>query len=175
MTLTTDTVAAAALRGLGLADMLLQGVTPETFARLPRLGGEPVRTNHASFVYGHLSLYPARILMLAGEDPGDLAPPAPYEEVYKAGAECVDDPDGAVYPSMDEVVTRFKTSYPRAVEFVKGLDDASFAGPHRGNERYQQAFPTLGIATTFMLTSHVMMHLGQMSAWRRCMGLGPVM
>ncbi len=175
MSLMTDTVTAAAERGLALADMLLQGVSQDTFARLPFKDGGPIRTNHPAFIYGHLSLYPGRILMLAGEDQGDLQAPEAFEKVFVAGAACLDDPDGTIYPGMDEVITRFKTGYPRAIEFVRGLDDERFAGKHHGNDRYQQFFPTLGIATTFMLTSHVMMHLGQMSAWRRCMGLGPVM
>ena len=32
-------------------------------------------------------------------------------------------------------------------------------------------FPTVGAAINFYLTGHVMMHAGQISAWRRCMGM----
>ena len=33
------------------------------------------------------------------------------------------------------------------------------------------AFPLLGGRVLFMCNNHLMMHLGQISAWRRCMGL----
>jgi hypothetical protein len=36
----------------------------------------------------------------------------------------------------------------------------------------KQLFPTLGSVQTFYCGGHMMMHLGQMSAWRRMEGLG---
>jgi hypothetical protein len=33
-------------------------------------------------------------------------------------------------------------------------------------------FPTIGGAVNFLLVGHVQMHLGQVSTWRRVMGLG---
>jgi hypothetical protein len=35
-----------------------------------------------------------------------------------------------------------------------------------------ERFPTLGSVHAFYCGGHIMMHLGQMSAWRRMMGLG---
>jgi hypothetical protein len=34
-------------------------------------------------------------------------------------------------------------------------------------------FPTIGAAINFYLIGHVQVHLGQISAWRRGMGLPP--
>jgi hypothetical protein len=34
--------------------------------------------------------------------------------------------------------------------------------------------PTVGAAVNFMLGGHLQMHLGQVSAWRRAMGLGSI-
>ncbi|MEQ8770706.1 MAG: DinB family protein [Phycisphaerales bacterium] len=165
----------AAQRGLQLADALLGGIAPELFARQPEIDGRRVGTNHPAFIYGHLSLYPARILSMAGADPAAAAVPEAYEALFAAGVECRDDPEGSVYPPMDEIVANFRSAHEAGIAFVEGLDDKALAGPHQGPERYRQVFPTLGIATNFMLTSHVMMHLGQCSAWRRCMGLGSAM
>jgi hypothetical protein len=32
-------------------------------------------------------------------------------------------------------------------------------------------WPCIGAAFNFLLSGHVMVHMGQVSAWRRCMGL----
>lgn len=175
MSITADTINGTAARGIGLAGMLLQGVTPEMFARFPVKDGAPVKTNHPAFALGHLSVYPSRIYILGGEDPGSVALPDEQEELFKIGAECVDDPDGSVYPAMDEIVKNFQSGYGAALQLVAGWDEDKLAGPHEGGEAYQKMFPTLGIATNFLLNSHLMMHLGQISAWRRFMGLGSAM
>jgi hypothetical protein len=39
--------------------------------------------------------------------------------------------------------------------------------------RSREMFPTLGAVVAFYLGGHVMNHLGQLSAWRRCLGLPP--
>jgi hypothetical protein len=35
--------------------------------------------------------------------------------------------------------------------------------------------PTIGAVANFLLSAHHMMHLGQVSAWRRAVGLGSVL
>ncbi len=167
-----DTINGTAARGIGLAGMLIQGITPEMFARLPVQDGAAVQTNHPAFVFGHLSLYPSRIFILGGLDPSEVALSDEYEELFKIGAECVDDPDATIYPAMDEIIKNFQKGYGAALQLVASWDNEALAGPHQGGESYKKIFPTLGIAANFLLTSHVMMHLGQVSAWRRFMGLG---
>jgi hypothetical protein len=41
--------------------------------------------------------------------------------------------------------------------------------------RMSEMLPTLGAAMMFMCGSHLQMHLGQVSSWRRAMGLGSAM
>src|SRR4051812_11621375 len=61
------------------AEKLLAGIKPEQAARKPHFetGGAPlmVDTNHPVFVYGHLALYPARVMKFAGLDGAALAAP----------------------------------------------------------------------------------------------------
>ncbi len=172
---TAETITGTAARGIGLAGMLLKDVTPEMFARLPVQDGARVMTNHPAFALGHLSVYPSRVFILAGRDPEEVSLPDEQEELFKIGAVCVDDPDGAIYPPMAEVGQGFQHGYAAALQLVMGLDDETLGGPHQGGEAYQKMFPTLGVATNFLLNSHLMMHLGQVSAWRRFMGLGSAM
>lgn len=175
MGLTAETITGAAGIGVALTEMLLKDVTPEMFARQPVKDGELIQTNHPAFILGHLCLYPAKIRELAGQDAGDCAMPAAFGDLFSAGVECRDDTEGSIYPAMDDIVPRFQAGHVKAFEFVGSLSEDDLAAPHHGPDKYKQMFPTLGVMTNFMLTSHVMMHLGQFSAWRRCMGLGPVM
>ena len=52
-------IAASAATAPLYAQRLLAGVTPDKFARIARLGGVELKSNHPAFVFGHLS------------DPGD--------------------------------------------------------------------------------------------------------
>lgn len=172
MALVAEIIVTGAKRGRGLADKLVVGVTPEMFARLPKADGRVIQTNHPAWALGHLALYPARIMRMLGLNGDAVAPPATWEALFKNGTECRDDADGRLYPAMESIVTTFRRGYDTVLEQVLTRDDAAFAQP-TPDENYRQAFPTVGIVVNFMLHSHVMLHLGQISAWRRMMGLGP--
>jgi hypothetical protein len=55
---------------------------------------------------------------------------------------------------------------------LRGTPDATFEQANPAEGRMKQLFPTLGSVQTFYCGGHMMMHLGQMSAWRRMQGLG---
>ncbi len=170
----SELIAACGQRSLGIGAMMTKDVTPEMFARLATKDGQPVQTNHPAFVYGHLTRYPARLLEMAGEDASAIAMSEAEDALFGPQAECRDDPDGSIYPAMSDLMPRFNNAYSVAIQRVSEWDDAKLAGPHTGAEAYQRLAPTLGIAATFFFTTHMAMHLGQVSAWRRFMGLSPV-
>jgi hypothetical protein len=174
-----DQIILAARRGIGYADKLAAGVKPEIFARKPRFrdnGKEVIiDCNHPAFVFGHLALYPARLYGLLGLDPAPVAVPAPWTDLFKAGVECKDDPEGSIYPKKDAIMTAFTNGYSRLFDALAKLDDAVLAQPHPDEQVRAKYFPTLGAALIFMPNNHVMMHAGQISTWRRCFGLPGVM
>ena len=153
------------------AQRLMTGVTPEMFAKFARPGGVVVKSNHPAFVFGHLSLYPARIMQSLNLPLGATAYPADYEGLFKAGAECQDDPNGTIYPPMKSLMTFFAESYRVAIAAVESASDDVFALPNPVEGRSRELFPTIGAAVNFYLIGHVQNHLGQLSAWRRAMGL----
>jgi hypothetical protein len=166
-------LAAAGNLGQLYAKRLLAGVTPENYARLARPGGELVNSNHAAFVLGHLDLYPAKIFERLGRPSGATACPPSYPALFAAGAECRDDPAGTLYPPLDELTTRFFDGYAAALIAVGEADDASLLAPNSGDGGPPKLFLTIGSMLGFYLSGHVMSHLGQLSAWRRCLGLPP--
>lgn len=170
-----STIVAGAERMMGLSEALLKGVDAKRFARFTAPGGKAVHANHPAFIYGHLSIYPAFILNTAGEDPAGAAAPEAFGDLFKHGAECKDDPEGTIYPAMDEIVGAFTKGHKAVIERVKSWPGSKLAEKHSIEGPMGEAFPTVGHIANFMLLAHTMMHLGQMSTWRRAEGLGSAM
>ncbi|WP_428305554.1 DinB family protein [Lacipirellula sp.] len=158
--------------GLSKTKGLLVGVTEEMFARLASPGGVVVKSNHASFVLGHLAIYPARIVEQLGGDATALKLPESFVEAYSPTAKCLDDPEGTIYPPMQEVVDRFFAGYEAALVQFRRSDDELFLRPNPTGGRSTELFPTIGSMHAFYAGGHMMLHLGQLSAWRRMSGLG---
>ena len=165
-----NTMADSLELSLGYAERLLKDVTPEKFARFASIGGQTIESNHPAFVYGHLSLYGPRILTQLGQPASVL--PANFEALFSKDARCVDDPTGAIYPSMAEVTRAFFEGYKAAATVLRTTPDAAFQIPNPMEGRMAALFPTLGSLQTFYCGGHLMMHLGQISAWRRMAGFG---
>ena len=173
--ITAEMIARCTGPSLGLAEAMLKDIKPEQFARKPRFGDTTVNTNHPAFVYGHLATYPARIAAALGLDLPATQMPAHYADLFAAGKECQDDPEGKIYPPMQEITEKFFAAYRAVAAEVPNISDEALARPNPAEGRMKEMFPTIGALTNFLLTSHVMMHLGQVSAWRRCFGLGSAM
>jgi hypothetical protein len=153
----------------------LKGITPEIFARTPRVEGRVIEINHPAFNLGHLSLYPARVLEMCGLEKGPAAMPAAWGELFTAGKECGDDPEGVIYPPMSELTEGYFGAYRHLLEALAGASDEALMCANPGEGRMKEMFPTIGSFVNFMVGPHMMSHLGQISAWRRCFGLGSAM
>ncbi len=155
------------------ADAMIKDVTPQQFARLAAVAGTLVQSNHPAFVFGHLSLYFPKVLTALGQPaPGN---PPMFEELFTNGKPCVDDPDARKYPAMQAIVAHFNNGYEAAVAAVTRATDADLAKPNPAEGRMKEMFPTAGDVINFYLSAHPMSHLGQVSAWRRMVGLGSAM
>ncbi|MFZ9689707.1 MAG: DinB family protein [Phycisphaerales bacterium] len=166
MGLFASCIAHDCLATVGYADKLCQGIPAESFARMPFKD-----MNSAAFNIGHLSIYPARMAGLIGHA-GAIANPAGWEDLFKAGAPCV---DAGTYPSKDALMAHYMAGHQKIAELLTELDDGVLAGPSPAEGVFKERFPVLGQAVLFLCNNHQMMHLGQISAWRRVMGLGSAM
>ena len=165
-------IAASARLGLGYAERLLKDVTPQQFARFAAIGDTVIESNHPAFIYGHLSLYAPRVIEQVGGDASKFLPSEEFNKLFSHEAKCVDDPDGSIYPPMDEVTTALLDGYRAAANALEIADDDVFT-VENPNEAMRAKFPTKGAMHAFYIGGHFMLHIGQMSAWRRAMGLGP--
>jgi len=157
------------------SEMMLKDVTPTMFARFASPGGKVIQSNHAAFVYGHLAMYPHRVMDMLGLPKGVTAVPEGWEGLFKAGVECKDDPAGNIYPSMEKIVAFHKAASETALAAIAEASDGQLAAPNPGEGRMKEMFPTVGAVCSFIVAAHPMSHFGQVSAWRRCMGLGSAM
>lgn len=171
----SDMIVRGANVSVGMGERMLKDVSPSQFARKVTIGGRTIDSNHPAFILGHLSLYPASWAQVAGLTVPQAAPPQGFADLFAAGKECRDDPDGSIYPPMERITSHFFTSHRAVIEALKGVGDEAMAGPNPREGRMKDMFPTLGGMLMFYATSHMMLHMGQISAWRRGMGLGPVM
>jgi hypothetical protein len=167
-----NTIADSLKVSLGYADRLLKDVSVERFARFASPGGVVVVSNHPAFIYGHLSLYAPKILLQIGHP----APSVPdhFEDAFSKDSTCRDDVDGGLYPGMEETVEFFREGYRMVSGALRSTADDAFQQPNPTEGRMRELFPTIGSVQTFYCGGHMMMHLGQVSAWRRMEGLGPV-
>jgi hypothetical protein len=154
---------------LGYAERLLRGVPTDRFPRFAAPGGVIVTSNHPAFIYGHLSLYAPKILHQIGHP----APAVPehFEVRFSKDATCVDDPDLDLDPPLQEVVEFFQEGHRMVSAALRSTPDDVFQQPNPAEGRMRDLFPTIGSVQAFYCGGHMMMHLGQMSAWRRMEGM----
>lgn len=165
-------IADSAAMGVGYGERLLKDVTVSQFGRFAEVGGQVIQSNHPAFVIGHLSIYPSRVVSELGGDATSIAPSSHYEKLFSPSATCVDDPDGTIYPSMEELTEKFYAAHHAAIEILRVSDDSLFAAENP-LERMRGKFATVGSMHAFYMGGHVMMHMGQFSAWRRAAGMPP--
>ncbi len=159
------------------ADALLKTIPADQFSIMPvttaPVGGASVQgrdINSPAFNVGHLAIYPdLRVLPLIGRE--DLVRPLPFSaDLFKAGAPCVGTP--GAYPSKEVLVETFMTRYRAAIDAVAQASGEQLAKENPMEGRMKEMFPTIGAAVNFLLVGHTQSHLGQISVWRRVMGLG---
>ena len=167
-----DFVRPGALAVRGNAERLLKDVTPQMFARTPVVAGMTITINHPAFVFGHLSLYPAQLAEMTGISSKGMEIPSSYVDLFKMGAPCLDDPSNATYPSMDELTRAFFSGTDALISSLDLISQDALEQPLENPAR-REKFGTVGSFLTYILLAHPQSHLGQVSGWRRCMGLGP--
>jgi len=172
MTTSTSAFSAAFIlpglqRVIGYGEVLATDIPESRFTHMPHPA-----MNHPAFNYGHLAIYPTRVLGMLGRT--DLVKPLEgWEEIFGAGCDCVDDP--ARYPDKDTLVNAFVSHHRALATALETATDETLFRENPAEGRFREMFPTVGSAVVFMTGAHPMMHLGQISAWRRAIGLGPAM
>lgn len=149
---------------------LLEDISPEKFCRKPIQDGVVTPMNHPAFHYGHLALYSERIAGLFDLPKDGLQAPQGFSELFKKGCPCHDDREGKIYPSMDSITTSYFNGHEKLLELLVSVPDQVYYKPNF-EEASKDRYPTVGSFVLYLLTAHANSHFGQVSIWRRCVGL----
>ena len=121
--------------------------------------------NHPAWTLGHLIFSAQAIGGEMGVAPwlGDG-----WGKPFGTGSTPQSDP--SLYPSKEELLAALADAQRRLAERLKEIGEEGLSEP-MPDVRYREVFPTLGHAVLHILTVHASLHVGQLQAWRRAMGL----
>jgi len=152
---------------LGYAQKLVADLADDQMCAQPVAGR---MMNHPAFLLGHLALvHDSRAGVLSGDPAGTALLPE-WKELFSMGAKPL--ADRSRYPSKAELLKALEAAHGRLAAAVAATAPEKLAEP--APEPMRARFPTLGHMLLGLMTSHYSSHLGQLSAWRRAMGLPSV-
>lgn len=143
---------------------LLDDLAPEQIVAQPIRG---ITMNHPAWIISHLNAYAPIAAALLRRDPIEDPADHPFGRKSKPIN------DTAAYPPKDQLVAEYTRLHDDARHALEQCDPAIFAEPVP-LERWRSKAPTVGDMVVTLMVKHESMHLGQLSAWRRAMGLPPV-
>jgi hypothetical protein len=148
---------------MGYSRMLIGDIPDERMAEQPLPG-----VNHPAWILGHLAWSTDRGRWLLG-----LEPEFPSEWTATFGFGSKPSTSRGDYPSRDELIAAVERGFERLRE-QSAAATAEILGQPSPNPRTREHLPTVKDALAFLLTGHLGTHLGQLSMWRRMIGLPPL-
>lgn len=140
---------------------LVGDLSPDQFVAQPVPGR---LLNHPAWILSHLNVYaPICAAMLRGERFED-----PLEARYGQKSEV--SPDPREYDNPTRLSAEYRRLHDDAERALIDADADIFAAPNP-LERWRTMHPTTGDMLVTLMVKHEAAHLGQLSAWRRAMGL----
>jgi len=124
--------------------------------------------NHPAWVIGHLTF----VCQLLGGAIG-LSPWLPDDWARRFGTGSVPVADAVCYENKENALAILADAQSRFTAAVERLNDTQLDAPFPV-ESYRDVFPTIRHALTQVLVGHTANHVGQVSVWRRTMGLPPM-
>lgn len=148
---------------IGYARMLIGDIPDERMAEQPMPG-----VNHPTWILGHLAWSTDRGRWVLG-----LEPELPTEWTTLFGFGSKPSADRGDYPPRDELIRAFERGFERLRDQAGSATTEQLAQPSP-IPRTKDQLPTMKDAIAFLLTGHPGVHLGQLSMWRRMIGMSPL-
>ncbi|MBT4815472.1 MAG: DinB family protein [Lentisphaerae bacterium] len=145
---------------LHYARVHVEDIPPEQMCLQPR-----PQVNHPAWILGHITLAYAGAGALLGVE---CALPEQWQTLFAFWEEPC--PDPAAHPSKDDLWAAYERCHGLVTSALPGASAELLASPLE-DEMMSRVFPTSGDMITAVLTIHEGVHLGQLSAWRRQMGM----
>ena len=149
---------------LSLIKMLVDDIEEAKMCQQP--GGI---VNHPAWTLPHLVTGSEFAAQLLG-----LEPLIAQDWFAKYGRGSVPSTDPADNPSKSEALAALEKHHARVSGALDNVDPSMLERP-TPNDDFRQIMPTIGDALVFVLGAHEAVHVGQLTSWRKAMGLPPVM
>jgi hypothetical protein len=143
--------------------MLVGDVPDERMAEQPLPG-----VNHPAWVLGHLAFSADRARGLLG---AEKELPPTWVSLFGPGSK--PSTSRSDYPSRDELLRAAEQGFERLRQQAATATSEQLAQPST-NPTTKDALPTVRDGVAFLMTGHLGVHLGQLSSWRRMIGLPPL-
>jgi hypothetical protein len=134
-----------------------------------RMADQPLPCiNHPAWILGHIAFSADVAVGLLG---GEKTLPADWLELFKPGSTLRT--ARSDYASKTDLLHAVEQYFRRARDLAATAASEQLARPST-NPRMKEALPTIKDALSFLFTGHLGVHLGQLSSWRRMIGLPPL-
>ena len=152
-------------KNLDYAQRLVADLSPEQMIQQPVADQAPM--NHPAWVLSHLNVYlPIIQSIIRSEEFED-------PKGHQFGMQSKPELDAGLYATKEALLNEFKSGHEAVTQLLSAADDSVF-----DNEvmlpRWREPLPTAGDALPYLMLLHENTHLGQLSAWRRVLGLPSV-
>jgi DinB superfamily len=121
--------------------------------------------NHPAWVLGHLAFSADRAKSLLGAEK-DL--PEAWTQLFGPGSKPTT--NRGDYPSKGDLLQAVEQGFERLRQKAAAATPEQLTKPST-NPRTRDVLPTVQDGVAFLLTGHLGVHLGQLSTWRRMIGL----
>lgn len=129
------------------------------------MAAQPIEAmNHPAWLIGHVSIYNEVIVRLLRGEPFD----DPWQQ--PCGKNSVPSPDRSAYPSKSDLLSHFRQGVEAGCDAVVHAPAAAWTTPLE-HPTWGKQFETVAPAVLFLATTHLALHTGQLSGWRRAMKL----
>lgn len=152
-------------KNLDYGQRLIGDLSEEQLIQQPVDNGVPA--NHPAWVFSHLNVYlPVIESLVEGnefEDP----------KGHRFGMQSQPEMAAGVYAPKQQLLDEFVEGHEKVEAALRSTNDEVFSRP-MSLERWRTPMPTVGIALPYLMLAHENQHFGQISAWRRVLGLPSV-
>ena len=121
--------------------------------------------NHPAWTIGHIT---AATHLLARTIGVQKWLPTEWVQHYRTGSIPV--ADANPYDSKNELLSKLREAQSKISHAIEQMNDSQLDVPFPA-ESYRDVFPTIRHALTQVLIGHTAFHVGQLSLWRKAMGL----
>jgi hypothetical protein len=144
--------------------LLVEDLSDEQLTAQPAPG-----MNHPAWILGHLAIATDLAMHLLGQRPS-----CPPEWRAKFGPGSKVAADRSKYPLKSELLAAIEAGHARVADAAASATAELLDRPHAA-PILREEFPANGDLLCHLMTTHPATHLGQLSAWRRLMGLPGVL